>query len=70
MAGVAFGLVDEAKRPGASLNVNEAGGCENLNIQRQQIPDCRSAETNDLVIGAISATGLDNLPVHAFDGGT
>src|SRR5215469_7589379 len=67
---VDFGLVDEAKRLDVLLTVYEAGGgYENFKVQRQQIADCISAKTDTLVIGAILATGFNDLS-HTVDGGT
>lgn len=67
---VDFGLVDEAKRLGVSLNVYEAGGYENLNVQRQQIADCIANRADALIIGAVSATGLNDLVATAAAAGT
>ena len=62
---VNFGLVSEAKRLGVSLNVYEAGGYENLTVQRRQIADCMAAGSDALVIGAVSATALNDLVEQA-----
>jgi periplasmic protein TorT len=59
--GVNFGLVDEAKRLGVALDLYEAGGYENLNTQRQQIADCLNRRADAIIIGAISAEGLNDL---------
>jgi protein TorT len=67
---VDFGLVDEAKRLGVSLNVYEAGGYENLNVQRQQIADCIAQRADAIIIGAVSATGLNDLVATATAAGT
>lgn len=66
---VDFGLVDEAKRLGVSLNVYESGGYEHLDVQRRQIAECIAAKTDALVIGAVSATGLNDLVEKAAAAG-
>jgi periplasmic protein TorT len=59
---VNFGLVNEAKRLGVVLNLYEAGGYENLATQQSQIAECVARNKADaLIIGAISATGLNNV---------
>ncbi|MFO1160911.1 MAG: TMAO reductase system periplasmic protein TorT [Reyranellaceae bacterium] len=66
---VNFGLVSEAKRLGVSLNVYEAGGYENVAVQRRQIADCIAAGSDALVIGAVSATALNDLVEKAASQG-
>jgi protein TorT len=66
---VNFGLVDEARRLGVSLNLYEAGGYEHLDVQRKQIEDCLANGAQALVIGAVSATGLNDLVEKAVDAG-
>lgn len=68
--GVNFGLVDEAKRLGVALDLYEAGGYENLNTQRQQIADCLSRRADAIIVGAISADGLNDLVATAVAAGT
>ncbi len=59
--GVDYGVVDEAKRLGVNLNVLEAGGYTELNNQIGQIEDCVAAGADAVIIGAISADGLNNV---------
>ena len=60
--GVNFGLVNEAKRLGVALNLYEAGGYENLATQQSQIAECVTKNNAEaLIIGAISADGLNSL---------
>lgn len=59
--GVDYGVVEEAKRLGVEMQLVEAGGYTNLNKQISQIEDCVARGANAVVIGAISADGLNNL---------
>jgi protein TorT len=59
--GVDYGVVEEAKRQGVKLNLVEAGGYTNLSKQISQIEDCVARGANAVVIGAISADGLNNV---------
>jgi protein TorT len=59
--GVDYGVVEEAKRLGVSMNLVEAGGYTELNKQISQIEDCVANGAQAVVIGAISADGLNNL---------
>lgn len=59
--GVDYGVVEEAKRLGVKMQLVEAGGYTNLAKQISQIEDCVSRGANAVVIGAISADGLNGL---------
>src|SRR5882757_610678 len=59
--GVDYGVAEEAKRLGVKMNLFEAGGYTELDKQISQIEDCVAAGANAVVIGAISADGLNNL---------
>jgi protein TorT len=59
--GVDYGVVEEAKRLGVSVNLVEAGGYTELNKQISQIENCVANGAQAVVIGAISADGLNNL---------
>ena len=59
--GVDYGVVEEAKRLGVSMNLVEAGGYTELNKQISQIEDCVANGAQAVAIGAISADGLNNL---------
>jgi len=58
---VNFALIQEARRLGVRLNLFEAGGYEHLEIQRRQIEDCVDGGAHGLIVGAISADGLNDL---------
>jgi protein TorT len=64
---VNYGLVEEAKRAGATLQVFEAGGYTNLSKQISQLDNCVSQGANAVVIGGISYDGL-NAKVDEFVG--
>lgn len=59
--GVDYGVAEEAKRLGVKMNLFEAGGYTELDKQISQIEDCVAAGAQAVVIGAISADGLNNL---------
>jgi len=54
-------LIQEARRLGVRLNVFEAGGYENVETQKRQIAECIKGGANGLILGAISADGLNDL---------
>ena len=58
---VNFALIQEARRLGVRLNLFEAGGYENLAAQRRQISECVRGGADGLIVGAISADGLNDL---------
>lgn len=58
---VNYALIQEARRLGVKLNLFEAGGYEHLAVQKQQIADCVKAGANALIVGAISADGLNDV---------
>jgi protein TorT len=67
---VNFGLVEEAKRLGLVLNLYEAGGYENLATQQSQIAECIARNNAQaLIIGAISADGLNSVVADYADKG-
>jgi len=68
--GVNYGLIDEARRLGVRLSIFEAGGYDQLEVQRRQIEDALAAEPDGLIIGAISRDGLNDLVARAADMGT
>lgn len=59
--GVDYGVTEEAARLGVKVQVVEAGGYTELNKQISQIEDCVAAGADAVIIGAISADGLNNL---------
>jgi protein TorT len=56
-----YGMIEEARRQGVSLQIVEAGGYTELNKQISQVEDCVSAGAKALIIGAISYDGMNNL---------
>src|SRR6185436_7717025 len=58
---VDYGVAEEAKRQGVKMTLLEAGGYTNLNKQISQIEDCVVNGAQAVIIGAISADGLNNL---------
>jgi periplasmic protein TorT len=58
---VNFALIQEARRLGVRLDLFEAGGYQNLETQKQQIVECVRNGADGLIVGAISATGLNGL---------
>ncbi len=67
--GVNFGLIDEARRLGVNLTIQEAGGYGQLAVQRRQIEAALSEKPDGLIIGAISLEGLNDLVAQAADKG-
>jgi periplasmic protein TorT len=63
--GVDYGVVEEARRQGVKMQLVEAGGYTNLAKQISQIEDCISRGAQAVVIGAISADGLNNVVKEA-----
>ena len=59
--GVNFGLIDEARRMGIRLSIFEAGGYDQLKVQRRQIEKSLKEKPDGLIIGAISLDGLNDL---------
>lgn len=58
---VNFALIQEARRLGVRLNLFEAGGYEKLETQKRQIAECVKKGADGLIVGAISADGLNDL---------
>jgi protein TorT len=67
--GVNFGLIDEARRLGVSLSIYEAGGYDQLDVQRRQIEESLKEKPDGLIIGAISLDGLNDIVKKASDKG-
>lgn len=66
---VNFGLIDEARRLGVGVQLYEAGGYGNLDTQRKQIVECMDGGADGLIVGAISADGLNDLVERYIDQG-
>ena len=58
---VNFALIEEAKRLGIRMRINEAGGYSNLDVQRRQIESCMASGADGLILSATDATGLNDL---------
>jgi protein TorT len=54
-------MIAEARRLGVRLNLFEAGGYENLDTQKRQIAECTRTAAQGLILGAISADGLNDV---------
>lgn len=67
--GVNYGLIDEARRLGIRLAIYEAGGYDQLEVQRRQIEDSLKEKPDGLIIGAISLQGLNDIVKKASDMG-
>jgi len=67
--GVNYGLIHEARRLGVSLSIFEAGGYDQLDVQRRQIESAIAENPDGLIIGAISLDGLNDLVKKAADKG-
>lgn len=58
---VDYGIVDECRRLGMTMQLSSAGGYVNLNKQISQIEDSVANGADAVVIGAISYDGLNNV---------
>jgi len=67
--GVNYGLIHEARRLEVSLSIFEAGGYDQLEVQRRQIETAIAENPDGLIIGAISLDGLNDLVKKASDKG-
>jgi protein TorT len=67
--GVNYGLIDEARRLGISLSIFEAGGYDQLAVQRRQIEESLKEKPDGLIIGAISLDGLNDIVKKASNKG-
>jgi len=67
--GVNFGLIDEARRLGIRLSIYEAGGYDQLDVQRRQIEKSLKEDPDGLIIGAIALDGLNDLVRKAAEKG-
>jgi protein TorT len=67
--GVNYGLIREARRLEVSLSIFEAGGYDQLEVQRRQIENAIAENPDGLIIGAISLDGLNDLVKKASDKG-
>jgi protein TorT len=58
---VNFSLVDEAKRLGVSLRIDEAGGYGKLSVQRVQIQECMETGADGLIVSGVTTPGVTDL---------
>ena len=65
--GVNYGLIDEARRLGINLSIYEAGGYDQLEVQRRQIETALADGLDGVIIGAISLDGLNDIVEKAVD---
>ncbi len=56
---VSAGLAQEAKLKNVKIGIYQAGGYENIDVQRQQFTECRNRHADAILLGAISVAGLD-----------
>src|SRR5262249_45211367 len=66
---VNFALIQEARRVGVRLNLFEAGGYDHLDVQRRQMSECVTRGADGLIVGAISADGVNDLIMSYADRG-
>ncbi|KND58448.1 Periplasmic protein torT precursor [Candidatus Burkholderia verschuerenii] len=67
--GVDYGLTEEAKRLGASINIYEAGGYDNLPKQIAQFDDCLASNPDAILAAPISESGLGPKMMQAMKKG-
>jgi protein TorT len=67
--GVNFGLIDEARRLGISLTISEAGGYDQLDVQRRQVQAALAERPDGIILSAIAADGFDDLLQKAQEKG-
>ncbi|MGL1889973.1 MAG: TMAO reductase system periplasmic protein TorT [Spirochaetaceae bacterium] len=66
--GVVYGLTDEAKNMGIQLDILEAGGYENLEVQRAQLLRLiEDVQPDGIIISSVSYDGLNDLVELASD---
>lgn len=58
---VDFGMVKESQRLGIALEVFEASGYSNLDIQKYHLRNCAAQDPDGVIVGAISAEGLNDV---------
>ncbi|WP_065066006.1 TMAO reductase system periplasmic protein TorT [Paraburkholderia tropica] len=66
---VDYGLTQEAKRLGASINIYEAGGYDNLPKQISQFDDCLASNPDAILVAPISESGLGPKMMQAMKKG-
>src|SRR5689334_8205171 len=57
--GADYGIVEEIKRDGAQMQLYEAGGYTELDKQLSQLDDCVAQGAQAIILGAISADGVN-----------
>ena len=66
---VNYGLIEEARRLGVAVTIQEAGGYDKPDVQRKQIEACMANQADALVVGAIAQDGLSDLIKRYTDSG-
>jgi protein TorT len=66
--GVNYGLIDEARRLGVSLSIYEAGGYDQLAVQRRQIEENLKEKPDGLILAAYCRPGGRILLGHGEQG--
>jgi protein TorT len=64
--GINYGLVTQAERRGASIQVLDAGGYDKLPNQISQLENCKNSGADAVLVGAISSEGIAG-PVREID---
>jgi protein TorT len=67
--GVDYGIVEEARRLGASATIFQAGGYDQLPKQVAQFDDCLAMNPDAIIFAAISETGLAGKVKESMDRG-
>lgn len=58
--GIAWGLAEEAERLNVKLGIYQAGGYENLEVQRRQFAHCREQKADAILLATVSPSGLND----------
>ena len=58
---VNYGLIQEARQKGIALDLFEAGGYNNLDVQRKQLKNCLKEKYDGVIISAIKFDGVNDL---------
>jgi len=66
---VNFGVAAEARRLGVHIDLVEAGGYQNLDVQVAQVGECVANGADGLILASISHTGLDSMIAVLSDRG-
>ena len=67
--GADYGIAEEIRRDGASMQLFEAGGYTELDKQLSQMDDCVAQGAQAIILGAISAEGVNAKVEEIVDSG-